>query len=115
MVTAMFAERVHNIRHLTRLIHESQSFTTSVILIQTGPLHATQARRGRYSSYSFLTSALDVSERSGSRPGRVLSPGKEPCYPSDRRVDGPQSSSGHKRLEENPSPLRGIESRSSSL
>jgi hypothetical protein len=32
----------------------------------------------RYSSYSFLTSALDGGEWSASRPGRALSPGKGP-------------------------------------
>jgi hypothetical protein len=32
----------------------------------------------RYSSYSFLTSALDWGEWSASRPGRALPPGKEP-------------------------------------
>jgi hypothetical protein len=33
---------------------------------------------GRYSSYSFLTSALDGGEWSASRPGRALPPGKGP-------------------------------------
>jgi hypothetical protein len=31
-----------------------------------------------YSSYSFLTSALNAGERSASRPGRALLPGKDP-------------------------------------
>jgi hypothetical protein len=35
----------------------------------------------RYSSYSFLTSALDGGEWSASRPGRVLPPGKGPPVP----------------------------------
>jgi hypothetical protein len=35
----------------------------------------------RYSSYSFLTSALDGGEWSASRSGRALSPGKEPPVP----------------------------------
>jgi hypothetical protein len=35
----------------------------------------------RYSSYSFLTSALDGGEWSASRPGRTLPPGKEPPVP----------------------------------
>jgi hypothetical protein len=34
-----------------------------------------------YSSYSFSTSALDGGERSASRPGRALTPGKEPPLP----------------------------------
>jgi hypothetical protein len=35
----------------------------------------------RYSSYSFLTSALDGGEWSASRPDRVLAPGKGPPVP----------------------------------
>jgi hypothetical protein len=47
------------------------------------PLHAMEAHWGvrRYSSYSFLTSALDGGEWSASRPGRALPPGKEPPVP----------------------------------
>jgi hypothetical protein len=41
------------------------------------PLHALEAlRRRRYSSYSFLTSALDGGEWSASRPGRAFTPGE---------------------------------------
>jgi hypothetical protein len=50
----------------------------------------------RYSSYSFLTSALDGGEWSGSRPGLALPRGKDPRYPLDRRLGGPQSRSGHR-------------------
>jgi hypothetical protein len=35
----------------------------------------------KYSSYSFLTSALDGGEWSASRPGHALSRGKDPRYP----------------------------------
>jgi hypothetical protein len=35
----------------------------------------------KYSSYSFLTSALEGGERLASRPGRALPPGKEPPAP----------------------------------
>jgi hypothetical protein len=35
----------------------------------------------RYSSYSSLTSTLEGGERSASRPGRALPPGKEPPVP----------------------------------
>jgi hypothetical protein len=35
----------------------------------------------RYSSYSYLTSALDGGEWSASRPGRALTPGKGPLIP----------------------------------
>jgi hypothetical protein len=37
----------------------------------------------RYSSYSFLTSALDGDDWSASRPGRALPPGKGTRYPLD--------------------------------
>jgi hypothetical protein len=53
-----------------------------------------------YSSYSFSTSILDGAQWSGSHPGRALAPGKGPRYPLYRRLGGPQSRSGHKRLEE---------------
>jgi hypothetical protein len=36
----------------------------------------------RYSSYSFLTSALEGGEWSASRPGRALPLGKEPPVPT---------------------------------
>jgi hypothetical protein len=47
--------------------------------------------RGKYSSYSFLISALDRCEWSASLPGRDLPPGKDPLYLLDRRMVGPQS------------------------
>jgi hypothetical protein len=51
----------------------------------------------RYSSYSYLTSALDGGEWSASHPSRALYPqGKDPWYPLDRRLGGPQSQSGHR-------------------
>jgi hypothetical protein len=50
----------------------------------------------RYSSYSFLTSALDRGEWSASRPGRALPQRKDPRYPLYRRLGGPQSRSGHR-------------------
>jgi hypothetical protein len=50
----------------------------------------------RYSSYSFLTSALDGGDRSALLPGRTLARGKDPRYPLDRRLSGPRSRSGHR-------------------
>jgi hypothetical protein len=50
----------------------------------------------RYSSYSFLTSALDGGEWSASRPGRALPRGNDPWYPLYRRLGGSQSRSGHR-------------------
>jgi hypothetical protein len=47
------------------------------------PLRSIEAHYGdrRYSSYSFLTSALEGGEWSASRPGRALPPDKEPPVP----------------------------------
>jgi hypothetical protein len=51
-----------------------------------------------YRAYSFLT-RLDAGKWSASRPGCALPPGKEPQYPLDRRLGGPQSWSWHRGLE----------------
>jgi hypothetical protein len=40
--------------------------------------HANAKRERIYSSYSFLTSALNEGERSASHPGHILSPGQDP-------------------------------------
>jgi hypothetical protein len=78
--------------------------------IKAVPLHAMMCLGERkYSSYSFLTSALGGSERSASRPGRALPRGKDPRYPLDRRLGGPQSRSGHRGYRKNPMPLPRIE------
>jgi hypothetical protein len=44
-------------------------------------LHTGALGDRRYTSYSFLTSALEGGEWSASRPGRALPPGKEPQVP----------------------------------
>jgi hypothetical protein len=54
----------------------------------------------RYSSCSFLTSALDGGEWSATRPGRALSPGKEPRYPLVRRLGGPPEPVWTQKLHE---------------
>jgi hypothetical protein len=48
------------------------------------PLRSIEAHLGdrRYSSYSFLTPALEGGVWSASRPGRALPPGKEPPVPT---------------------------------
>jgi hypothetical protein len=48
------------------------------------PLRSIEAHLGdrRYSSYSFLTSALEGGEWSASRPGHALPAGKEPPVPT---------------------------------
>jgi hypothetical protein len=43
--------------------------------------HGGALRERSYSSYSFLTSAVDRGEWSASRPGRALPPGKGPPVP----------------------------------
>jgi hypothetical protein len=48
-------------------------------------------RKRKYSSYSFLISALDGGEWSASRPLRALPLGMDSRYPLDRRLIGPQS------------------------
>jgi hypothetical protein len=54
-----------------------------------------------YRSYSFTTSVLDGGEWTASRPchAALYHRGKDPRYPSYRRLGGPQSQSGN-RLEE---------------
>jgi hypothetical protein len=48
--------------------------------------HGGSCGERRYSSYSFLTSALDGGEWSASRPGRALPHGKDPRYPLYTRL-----------------------------
>jgi hypothetical protein len=54
----------------------------------------------RYSSYSFLTSALDGGEWSASRPGRALPPGKEPPVPIVQEAGWDPEPVWTQRLEE---------------
>jgi hypothetical protein len=54
----------------------------------------------RYSSNSFLTSALDGGEWSASLPGHALPWGKDPRHPFYRSLGGPQSRSGHRGYRE---------------
>jgi hypothetical protein len=58
-------------------------FNLGLVKGKVAPLRSIEAHLGdrRYSSYSFLTSALEGGERSVSRPGRALLPGKEPPVP----------------------------------
>jgi hypothetical protein len=49
-----------------------------------------------YSSYSLMTLALDVGEWSASRRGRSLPRGKDPRFPLNRRLGGPQRRSGER-------------------
>jgi hypothetical protein len=54
----------------------------------------------RYSSYSFLTSALDGDEWSASRPGRALPPGKGPSVPIGQEAGWAPEPVWTQRLEE---------------
>jgi hypothetical protein len=54
----------------------------------------------RYSSYSFLTSALERGEWSASCPGRALPPGKEPPVPSVQEAGWAPEPVWTQRLEE---------------
>jgi hypothetical protein len=66
------------------------------------PLRSVEAHLGdrRYSSYSFLTSALEGGERSASRPGRALPPGKEPPVPIVQEAGWAPEQFWTQRLEE---------------
>jgi hypothetical protein len=76
----------------------SAVFVTVTIVIKLKLSHYTSLRclGEKYSSYSFLISALDGAERSGSHPGHALAPGKDLRYPLYRRLGGPQSRSEHR-------------------
>jgi hypothetical protein len=54
----------------------------------------------RYSSYCFLTSALEGGEWSASRPGRALPLGKEPPVPTVREAGWAPEPVWTQRLEE---------------
>jgi hypothetical protein len=54
----------------------------------------------RYSSYSFLTSALEGGEWSASRPGRALPPRKEPPVPIVQEAGWAPEQVWTQRLEE---------------
>jgi hypothetical protein len=54
----------------------------------------------RYSSYSYLTSALDGGEWSASRPGRALPPGKGPAVPIGQEAGWAPEPVWTQRLEE---------------
>ena len=69
-------------------------------------------RRAEVQLYSFLTSAVDGSERSSSRPGRFTYT-KDPRYPLNRRLCGPLAVDPDvsKWREKSISPLPGFELR----
>jgi hypothetical protein len=80
------------------------------------PLRSIEAHLGdrRYSSYSFLTWAVEGGEWSASRPGRALPPGKEPPAPTVQEAGWAPEPVWTQRLEEKPSASAGIKPRPSS-
>jgi hypothetical protein len=54
----------------------------------------------RYSSYSYLTSAIDEGEWSASRPGRAFPPGKGPPVPTGQEAGWAPEQVWTQRLEE---------------
>jgi hypothetical protein len=44
----------------------------------------------KYSSYSFMTSAVDVVSGQPHAPATLYPGGRDPQYPLDRRLGGPQ-------------------------
>jgi hypothetical protein len=68
----------------------------------------------RYSSYTFMTSALDGGERSASRPGRAFTPGERtPGTHCTGGWVGPRAGLDTEPREKILLPLPGIEPRSS--
>jgi hypothetical protein len=72
-------------------------------------IHTTWDGERRYSSYSFLTLTLDGVSGQLQALDELLPLGKDPWYPLDRRLGGPQSWLGHRGQRKNPLPLPGIE------
>jgi hypothetical protein len=72
-------------------------------------------RERRYSSYSFITSALDGGEWSASRPGRALTPGKGPPVPIGQEAGWAPEPVWTQRLEAKSFVPSGIEPRSPGL
>jgi hypothetical protein len=66
------------------------------------PLRSIEAHLAdrRYSSYSFLTPALEGGEWSASRPGRALPAGKEPPVPTVQEAGWAPGPVWTQRLEE---------------
>jgi hypothetical protein len=84
----------------TEEIHSLYS-SPIINLIKAVPLHAIQVFAGeKYSSYSFLTSALNEGEWSESRPGCALVPGKGHLVPTGQEAGWAPEPVLTQRLEE---------------
>jgi hypothetical protein len=75
---------------------------TALLKGKVVPLRSIEAHLGdrSYSSYSFLTSALEGGEESASRPGRALPPLKEPPVPTVQGAGWAPEPVWTQRLEE---------------
>jgi hypothetical protein len=76
LIYAMQSEVLEAVLNKPRINKKGQSKTKKS---SPATRHGGAWRERRCSSYSFLTSALDGSEWSASRPGRALPRGKDPC------------------------------------
>jgi hypothetical protein len=87
---------------LTRILYFCTIYSPNVFKCKLVPLRSLEAYLGerRYSSYSFLTSALEGGEWSASRPGRDLPPGKEPPVPTVQEAGWAPELVWTQRLEE---------------
>jgi hypothetical protein len=85
-----------------RCCNDSMVVMTDVKKGKVVPLRSIEAYFGerRYSSYSFLTSALEGGEWSASRPGRALPQGKEPTVPIVQEAGWAPEPVWRQRLEE---------------
>jgi hypothetical protein len=79
-----------------------RTYNMGIVKGKVVPLRSLEAHFGdrRYSSYSFLTSALEGGEWSASRPGRALPPGKESPVPIVQEVGWAPEPVWTQRLEE---------------
>jgi hypothetical protein len=87
------------------LLRFPRNFTTILRYFnnKTVPLPPCRRQRGEeFTSWSFLTSALDGGKWSGSRLKRALTPGKDPRFQVDMRLGGPQSLSRYRGQGRNP-------------
>jgi hypothetical protein len=69
----------------------------AAFLKEAVPLHTMEEQGERnFSSYSFMTSAVDGVSGQHNGPATLYLLGKDPRYPLDRRLGGPQNRSGHR-------------------
>jgi hypothetical protein len=72
----------------------------AAFLKEAVPLHAVEEQGERnFSFYSFMTSAVDVVSGQHNGPATLYLRGKDPRYPLDRRLGGPQNRSGHRLVK----------------